>query len=105
MTRKRACCGARTRARAGSEWPGRIFAERLARVRPALLLRQRREVLAQVERRLQEQARAQLERWRNGFGALEARLRLLGPEQVLARGYSITTDAQTGKVVCARQRQ
>ena len=36
---------------------------------------------------------------KNGFAALETRLRLLGPEQVLARGYSITTDAQTGKVL------
>ena len=35
------------------------------------------------------------------MGALEARLRLLGPEQVLARGYSITTDAATGKVLRA----
>jgi exodeoxyribonuclease VII large subunit len=33
------------------------------------------------------------------LGALEARLRVLGPEQVLARGYSITTDAATGKVL------
>jgi exodeoxyribonuclease VII large subunit len=73
--------------------------ERLARVRPALLLRQRREAFVQVERRLQELARVQLEKWRNGLGALEARLRLLGPEQVLARGYSITTDAQTGEVL------
>jgi exodeoxyribonuclease VII large subunit len=73
--------------------------ERLARVRPALLLRQRREAFVQAERRLQELAHGQLERWRNGLGALEARLRLLGPEQVLARGYSITTDAQTGKVL------
>ena len=31
--------------------------------------------------------------------SLDSRLRLLGPEQVLARGYSITTDAQTGKVL------
>jgi exodeoxyribonuclease VII large subunit len=30
---------------------------------------------------------------------LEARLRLLGPEQVLSRGYSITMDAATGKVL------
>ncbi|HEX9048226.1 MAG TPA: exodeoxyribonuclease VII large subunit [Verrucomicrobiae bacterium] len=30
---------------------------------------------------------------------LEKRLRALGPEQVLARGYSITTDAATGKVL------
>jgi exodeoxyribonuclease VII large subunit len=73
--------------------------ERLARVRPALLLRQRREAFVQVERRLQELARLQLETRRNGLGALEARLRLLGPEQVLARGYSITTDAATGKVL------
>jgi len=73
--------------------------ERLARVRPALLLRQRREVFVQVERRLQELLRVQMESWGNELDALEARLRLLGPEQVLARGYSITTDAQTGEVV------
>jgi exodeoxyribonuclease VII large subunit len=73
--------------------------ERLARVRPALLLRQRREAFVQVERRLRQLARGQLEMWRNRLGVLEARLRLLGPEQVLARGYSITTDAQTGKVL------
>jgi exodeoxyribonuclease VII large subunit len=30
---------------------------------------------------------------------LEKRLNLLGPEQVLSRGYSITTDAATGKVL------
>jgi exodeoxyribonuclease VII large subunit len=30
---------------------------------------------------------------------LEKRLRALGPEQVLARGYSITTDAATGRVL------
>jgi exodeoxyribonuclease VII large subunit len=30
---------------------------------------------------------------------LEKRLHALGPEQVLARGYSITTDAATGKVL------
>jgi len=30
---------------------------------------------------------------------LEKRLHVLGPEQVLARGYSITSDAVTGKVL------
>jgi exodeoxyribonuclease VII large subunit len=30
---------------------------------------------------------------------LEARLRLLGPDQVLARGYSITREAETGKLL------
>jgi exodeoxyribonuclease VII large subunit len=75
--------------------------DRLARVRPELLLRQKREGLAQVERRLYEQVRQRLVDRRNGFAALEGRLRLLGPEQVLARGYSITTDAQSGKVLRA----
>ena len=73
--------------------------DRLARVRPAVVLRQRREVFGQLERRLREQARRQLEARQSGLSALEGRLRLLGPEQVLARGYSITTDAQTGKVL------
>lgn len=33
----------------------------------------------------------------------EARLRLLSPENVLARGFSITTDAATGRVIRAAQ--
>ena len=62
-------------------------------------MRQKREVLVQLERRLHEQLRQQLASRKNGFAALEGRLRLLGPEQVLARGYSITTDAHSGRVL------
>ena len=51
--------------------------ERLHRIRTSYFLKQRREQLRQLERRLNA----------------------LGPEQVLARGYSITTDAGTGKVL------
>jgi exodeoxyribonuclease VII large subunit len=51
--------------------------ERLHRIRPSYFLKQRREQLRQLERRLN----------------------VLGPEQVLARGYSITMDAGTGKVL------
>ncbi|HTI99696.1 MAG TPA: exodeoxyribonuclease VII large subunit [Dongiaceae bacterium] len=40
-----------------------------------------------------------LARRREALRAVEARLRLLGPEQVLARGYSITCDAVSGKVL------
>jgi exodeoxyribonuclease VII large subunit len=36
---------------------------------------------------------------RENLRQLEKRLNVLGPEQVLARGYSITTDASTGKVL------
>ena len=81
------------------EW--RNFSRRLSRVRPALLLKQRREAVQQEKQRLYEQTHHSLrERW-NRLGTLQARLRLLGPEQVLARGYSITSDAVTGKVLRA----
>jgi exodeoxyribonuclease VII large subunit len=51
--------------------------ERLHRIRPSQFLKQRREQLRQIERRLNA----------------------LGPQQVLSRGYSITTDAASGKVL------
>jgi exodeoxyribonuclease VII large subunit len=75
------------------------LAERLLRVRPAQLLKQRRESLVVNQRRLHELTQVHLRNWKNRFGATESRLRLLGPEQVLARGYSITMDAATGKVL------
>jgi exodeoxyribonuclease VII large subunit len=53
------------------------LAGRFLRVRPSLALKQQRAALRQLERRLNA----------------------LGPEQVLARGYSITTDAATGKII------
>lgn len=77
----------------------RQLSERLLRVGPAILLKQRRELLRQETERLHEQTRHRLREWKNRIGSLEARLRLLGPEQVLARGYSITLDADTGRVL------
>ncbi len=53
------------------------LSERLHRIRPSQFLKQRREQLRQIERRLN----------------------VLGPEQVLSRGYSITMDATTGEVL------
>jgi len=53
------------------------LAGRFSRAKPSQALKARREALRQLERRLNS----------------------LGPEQVLARGYSITTDATTGKVL------
>ena len=52
-------------------------AGRFLRAKPSLTLKKRREVLHQLEKRLNA----------------------LGPEQVLARGYSITMEAATGKVL------
>jgi exodeoxyribonuclease VII large subunit len=75
------------------------YAARLSRVRPGLVLKQRRELLRQEQQRLHEQTRHQLRQRRQKIDGLVARLRLLGPEQVLARGYSITLDAASGKVL------
>jgi len=88
--------GARTQQTA---W--QTLRERLLRVRPAQILTRRRDLLRQEHRRLREQTRHRFEAMQNQWTTLEARLRLLSPEQVLARGYSITTDAATGKVLRA----
>jgi exodeoxyribonuclease VII large subunit len=77
----------------------RNLAERLSRVRPTLVLKQRRGVLQLAGQRLREQARHRLDEATTRFDALVSRLRLLGPEQVLARGYSITMDAVSGVVI------
>jgi exodeoxyribonuclease VII large subunit len=69
------------------------------RVRPAQQLKQRRESLQLARRRLRDLSTARWRELRTSFTKLEHELRLLGPEQVLARGYSITTDATTGKVL------
>jgi exodeoxyribonuclease VII large subunit len=74
---------------------------RLGRLRPSRLLIQRRERLAQQRDRLREQMKHRVRSARQHSEALAARLRLLGPEQVLARGYSITMDARDGKIIRA----
>jgi exodeoxyribonuclease VII large subunit len=75
------------------------LAARLLRVRPAQLLQRRRESLVMSQRRLRELTQGHLRNGKNRFDAAEARLRLLGPEQVLSRGYSITMDAESGRIV------
>jgi len=75
------------------------LATRLLRVRPAQLLKQRREFWITIRHRLEELARVRVRDWQNRLGSTAARLRLLGPEQVLARGYSVTQDATTGKIL------
>jgi exodeoxyribonuclease VII large subunit len=74
---------------------------RLGRLRPSRLLAQRREGLAQQRDLLRKQSKNRLRSLRQHCEALAARLRLLGPEQVLSRGYSITLDARNGKIIRA----
>ncbi len=77
----------------------RHLAERFGRVRPALVLQQRREALERAGRALGDLARQRLGEAKTRMTALDSRLRLLGPEQVLARGYSITMDAASSQVI------
>ena len=92
------CAGQGTRERRVA-W--RHLLDRLRRVRPALVLADRRELLERQARRLRELAVRQWQNRRKALATEEARLRLLGPEQVLARGYSITMDAVSARVIRA----
>ncbi|MDW7978975.1 MAG: exodeoxyribonuclease VII large subunit [Verrucomicrobiales bacterium] len=75
------------------------MAERLGRVHPRKALQTRTERLVQTTRWLRERCRALMRAKTEKIGRFHDRLRLLGPEHVLARGYSITTDAATGTVL------
>ncbi|MGZ4987252.1 MAG: exodeoxyribonuclease VII large subunit [Limisphaerales bacterium] len=77
----------------------RSASSQLTRVRLAQLLFQRRQSLRQHQQRLRDLLAHQLRNVRHRFSAVQAGLRLLGPQQVLARGYSITVDEKTGKIL------
>jgi exodeoxyribonuclease VII large subunit len=72
---------------------------RMLRLRPGQIVKQHRDGLRAATKRLREQARHQMANARSLFATQDARLRLLGPEQVLSRGYSITQDAATGEIL------
>jgi exodeoxyribonuclease VII large subunit len=72
---------------------------RLHQVRPSRLIVRHRELAELLRNRLRERVRQRVLVFQTGLERAIARLRLLGPEQVLARGYSITTDAASGAIV------
>jgi exodeoxyribonuclease VII large subunit len=77
------------------------LAARLRQIRPKQLLKQRREILKATQYRLRELAHVRFRDLKSNLATAESRLQLLGPEQVLSRGYSITMDAASGKVLRA----
>lgn len=83
------------------EWAQRLDDAGIALTREAKTqVRERRHRFTQAASRLQRlKPLAQLAVRREQLAALTSRLRLLSPDNVLARGYSITTDAATGKVI------
>ena len=73
--------------------------ERLSRLAPKRFVRQRREKMTQIQERLYERVHSRFIQATSQVKGLRDRLRLLGPEQVLARGYSITFDAASGVIL------
>jgi len=73
--------------------------QRLIRERPSLILKQRREMLQQLNRRLRERWRSQRQERVAHMTHIASRLRLLSPENVLSRGYSITQDRTNGRII------
>jgi len=72
---------------------------RFRRLRPSHALTRLRQTVLELRRRLGEHQRRRLGIQRDRVEILEARLRLLSPAGVLGRGYSITTDALTGRII------
>lgn len=75
------------------------LATRLRKIRPKQLLKQRRVVLKVTQYRLSELAHVWFKDLKTNLAAANSRLQLLGPEQVLSRGYSITMDGVSGNVL------
>jgi exodeoxyribonuclease VII large subunit len=78
-----------------------VLSQRLQAVRPAQALVQRRERWQILKARLNERVDRRVEMLHDRWQQAETRLRLLSPQQVLQRGYSITLDATTGRVIRA----
>jgi exodeoxyribonuclease VII large subunit len=73
--------------------------QRLLRARPSALLKQRKETIAALGERIFEAVHHEMAERKNRLARLHDRLRLLSPDSVLARGYSVTTDATSGAVI------
>jgi exodeoxyribonuclease VII large subunit len=73
----------------------------LARVKPQQILLVRRQTLDRTLSRWRAAVRLQMARCGSRLTAAEGGLRLLSPNNVLERGYSITRDEITGKVIRA----
>ena len=73
--------------------------DRLVRVRPSKILKDRRKELEQQKRQICDITKGRMGQLRRDIEALNDRLRLLDPKNIVSRGYSITTDAKTGRIL------
>lgn len=75
------------------------LSQRFVRCRPHVQLDRRKGELQHLQVRLLDRIYRQHEKQKVRLEQLETRLRLLSPEQVLARGYSITREESTGRIL------
>jgi exodeoxyribonuclease VII large subunit len=72
---------------------------RFVRLHPETQLARRRELLVRLVEQLHTEIAAAFQRIQQRFTQTTTRLELLSPANILKRGYSITTDSATGRVL------
>ena len=75
------------------------LSDRLVRARPSKVLKDRNKELEQQKRQFNDRAKRRMEQLKRDVEAFNDRLRLLDPKNIVSRGYSITTDAKTGRIL------
>ncbi len=75
------------------------LSDRLVRARPSKILKDRNKELEQQKRQFNDRAKRRMEQLKRDVEAFNDRLRLLDPKNIVSRGYSITTDAKTGRIL------
>ncbi len=75
------------------------LSDRLVRARPSKVLKDRNKELEQQKRQFNDSAKRRMEQLKRDVEAFNDRLRLLDPKNIVSRGYSITTDAKTGRIL------
>ena len=75
------------------------LSDRLVRARPSKILKDRNKELEQQKRQFNDRVKRRMEQLKRDVEAFNDRLRLLDPKNIVSRGYSITTDAKTGRIL------
>ncbi len=76
-----------------------VLTDRLRRFSPEMLIGNRRQELSRQSLNLSGQINRELTQRKQHMDRLAERLRLLNPANVISRGYSITRDSRSGKVI------
>ena len=83
----------------GNQQKWRNLNDRLLRMRPEQVMDRHRERMEQLRDRMKSNSTRRVEFAVHHIAGLSDRLRLLGPDNVVSRGYSITRDMQTGAIL------